>query len=89
MKRNFSHNIANIHCISSYYYVIKSEIRRRTRVTNIAQRVAKLKRQWAGHVARRTEGRWVPKVLEWQPRTGKRWAALVDPQPGGQSTSNE
>ncbi|CAH2266686.1 jg19836 [Pararge aegeria aegeria] len=48
------------------------EIRRRTRVTDIAQRVAKLKWQWAGHVARRTDGRWGLKVLEWRPRTGKR-----------------
>ncbi|CAH2228318.1 jg3885 [Pararge aegeria aegeria] len=44
----------------------------RTRVTDIAQRVAKLKWQWAGHIARRTDGRWGLKVLEWRPRTGKR-----------------
>ncbi|CAH2234105.1 jg1184 [Pararge aegeria aegeria] len=50
------------------------EIRRRTRVTDIAQRVAKLKWQWAGHilVVRRKYGRWGPKVLEWQPRA---WSA--------------
>ncbi|CAH2242620.1 jg8457 [Pararge aegeria aegeria] len=47
------------------------EIRRRTRVTDIAQRVAKLKWQWAGHIARRTDGRGGLKVLEWRPRTGK------------------
>ncbi|CAH2240791.1 jg2491 [Pararge aegeria aegeria] len=40
------------------------EIRKRTRVTEIAQRVAKLKWQWAGHIARRTDGRWGLKVLE-------------------------
>ncbi|CAH2267521.1 jg22609 [Pararge aegeria aegeria] len=48
------------------------EIRRRTRVTDIVQRVAKLKWKWAGHIARRTDGRWGSKVLEWRPRTGKR-----------------
>ncbi|CAH2245094.1 jg15932 [Pararge aegeria aegeria] len=48
------------------------EIRRRTRVTDIAQRVAKLKWKWAGHIARRTDGRWVSEKLEWRPRTGKR-----------------
>ncbi|CAH2239297.1 jg6872 [Pararge aegeria aegeria] len=48
------------------------EIRRRTRATDIAQRDAKLKWQWAGHIARRTDGRWCLKVLEWRPRTGKR-----------------
>ncbi|CAH2264014.1 jg16397 [Pararge aegeria aegeria] len=53
--------------------LIRNEkIRRRTRVTDIAQRVAKLKWQWAGHIARRTDGRWGLKVLEWRPRTGKR-----------------
>ncbi|CAH2238869.1 jg13679 [Pararge aegeria aegeria] len=39
------------------------EIRRRTRVTDIAQRVAQLKWKWAGHIARRTDGRWGLKVL--------------------------
>ncbi|CAH2240412.1 jg3820 [Pararge aegeria aegeria] len=48
------------------------EIRRRTKVTDIAQRVAKLKWQWAGQIVRRKGGRWGPKVLGWQPRTGKR-----------------
>ncbi|CAH2210245.1 jg20280 [Pararge aegeria aegeria] len=46
------------------------EIRRRTRVTDIAQRGAKLKWQWVGHIVRRKDGRWGAKVLEWQPRTG-------------------
>ncbi|CAH2241673.1 jg26973 [Pararge aegeria aegeria] len=48
------------------------ESRLRTRVTDIAQRVAKLKWQWGGHKVRRKDGRWVSKVLQWQPRTGKR-----------------
>ncbi|CAH2209223.1 jg9925, partial [Pararge aegeria aegeria] len=38
---------------------------------NIAQRVAKLKWQWAG-IARKTDGRWGPKVLERRCFTGKR-----------------
>ncbi|CAH2242951.1 jg14519 [Pararge aegeria aegeria] len=45
------------------------EIRRRTRVTDIAERFAKLKWQWAGHIAQRTDGRWRLKVLKWRPRT--------------------
>ncbi|CAH2230216.1 jg7922 [Pararge aegeria aegeria] len=48
------------------------DMRRRTRVTDIAQRVAKLKWQWAEHIVQRKDGRWGPNVLEWQPRTGKR-----------------
>ncbi|CAH2229492.1 jg20864 [Pararge aegeria aegeria] len=53
------------------------EIRRRTKVTDIAQRVAKLKWQWAGHIVRRKDGRWGPKVLEWQPRTEASLARAV------------
>ncbi|CAH2220725.1 jg20560 [Pararge aegeria aegeria] len=52
------------------------EIRRRTRVIDIARLVAKLKWQWAVHIVRRKDRRWGPKVLEWQPRTGRpptRW----------------
>ena len=48
------------------------ELRRRTNVIDIAQRISKLKWQWAGHIARRTDKRWGRKVLEWRPRTSKR-----------------
>ncbi|CAH2235486.1 jg1845 [Pararge aegeria aegeria] len=48
------------------------EIRRRTRVIDIAQRVAKLKWEWAGQIVGRKDGLWGPKVPEWQPNTGKR-----------------
>lgn len=48
------------------------EIRRRTKVTDIARRIARLKWQWAGHIARRTDGRWGRRVLEWRIRTGRR-----------------
>ncbi|CAH2216333.1 jg18744 [Pararge aegeria aegeria] len=67
------------------------EIRRRTRVTDIAQRVAKLKKlkwQWAGHIARRTEGRWGLKGVEWRPPPPPINAA-VGPQRGRQMTSGE
>ncbi|CAH2235140.1 jg16131 [Pararge aegeria aegeria] len=52
--------------------VRNEEIRRRTRVTDIAQRVAKMKWTWAGHIARRIDRRWGSKALEWRTRTGKR-----------------
>ncbi|CAH2241259.1 jg3320 [Pararge aegeria aegeria] len=48
------------------------EVHRRTRVTAIAQRIVKQKWQWAGHITRKSDGRWGLKVLEWRPRTGKR-----------------
>ncbi|CAH2236715.1 jg16955 [Pararge aegeria aegeria] len=55
-----------------YLYNCNTPNSRRTRVTDIAQRVAKLKWQCAGHIVRRKDRRWGPKVLEWQPRAGKR-----------------
>ncbi|CAH2246947.1 jg9167 [Pararge aegeria aegeria] len=48
------------------------EIRRRNRVTDLAQRVAKLKWQWVAHIVRRKDGHCGPKVLDWQPRNDKR-----------------
>ncbi|CAH2235672.1 jg18043 [Pararge aegeria aegeria] len=33
-----------------------------------AQRVAKLKWKWTGHIARRNDKRWGSKLLEWQRR---------------------
>ncbi|CAH2215578.1 jg27648 [Pararge aegeria aegeria] len=61
------------------------EIRRRTRVTDIVQRVAKLKWQWAGHIVRRRDGRWgVPWCWNGSPVLVN--AALVDPRRGGRTT---
>ncbi|KAJ0183997.1 hypothetical protein K1T71_000420 [Dendrolimus kikuchii] len=34
------------------------DIRKRTKVTDIARKISKLKWQWAGHVCRKTDGRW-------------------------------
>ncbi|KAJ0184012.1 hypothetical protein K1T71_000435 [Dendrolimus kikuchii] len=48
------------------------DIRKRTKVTDIARKISKLKWQWAGHICRRTDGRWSKRVLEWRPRLGKR-----------------
>ncbi|CAK1600115.1 unnamed protein product [Parnassius mnemosyne] len=56
---------------SEFLCVINLEMRI-SRVTDIAQRISKLKWQWAGHIARRTDDRWGKKVLEWRPRTGGR-----------------
>ncbi|KAI8421291.1 hypothetical protein MSG28_008327 [Choristoneura fumiferana] len=50
-----------------FLYGTESEMRR-----YVAKRVSSLKWQWAGHIARRADGRWGRKVLEWRPRIGKR-----------------
>ena len=46
-------------------------IRQRTKVTDSAHRISTLKWKWAGHVCRRTDGRWSRHVLDWRPRLGK------------------
>ncbi|CAG9137498.1 unnamed protein product [Plutella xylostella] len=57
------------------------EIRRRTKVTDIAKRISTLKWQWAGHVARRADDRWSRKVLEWRPPC-RQTACRSPPNPG-------
>jgi hypothetical protein len=58
--------------VSLHDRIRNDEIRKRTKVTDIGRRIADLKWQWTGHIARRTDGRWGGKVLEWRPRTGRR-----------------
>ncbi|CAH2232600.1 jg10161 [Pararge aegeria aegeria] len=60
------------------------EIRRRTRVTDIAQRVAKIKWQWAGHILRRRGDVGVPKC--WNGSSALVNAVMVDPRRGGRTT---
>ena len=47
-------------------------IRKMTKVTDVIERVKKLKWQWAGHIARREDGRWTREILDWYPRGVKR-----------------
>lgn len=52
---------------------IRSEdIRRQTRVADIIQEAAKMKWQWAGHLARLDTDRWAHKITVWRPRQTKR-----------------
>jgi len=48
------------------------EIRKRTRVEDVIECIAKQKWKWAGHIARTSEDRWTKKILEWGPRDDKR-----------------
>ena len=45
---------------------------KKTKVQDILKTIQLVKWTWAGHVARRTDGRWTTAVTEWTPRTGKR-----------------
>ncbi|CAH2236081.1 jg3651 [Pararge aegeria aegeria] len=51
-------------CLEYLYVIRNEEIRRRTRVTGIAQLVAKLKWQWAEHIAWRTNGHWSLQAIQ-------------------------
>ena len=44
--------------ISNGLRIRNEEIRRRTKVVDIAQCISKLKWQWAGPIAERADGRW-------------------------------
>ena len=47
-----------------------SEIRKRTKITDIIEYTLKQKWRWAGHIAKMKDNRW---TTEWRPRRGKRW----------------
>ena len=47
-------------------------ISEKTKVQDILKTIKPRKWTWAGHVARRTDGRWTTSVTEWTSRTGKR-----------------
>ncbi|CAH2240381.1 jg26420 [Pararge aegeria aegeria] len=48
------------------------EIRRRHQSYQHSSQNREAEVAMGGHIIRRRDGRWGPKVLEWQPRTGKR-----------------
>lgn len=52
--------------------VRNTEIRRRTKVVDIGDRIAKLKWRWAGHLARFGDGRWCKALTEWWPMESTR-----------------
>lgn len=45
-------------------------IRQRTGVNDAIERITMLKWNWAGHVARMSDGRWTKKIIEWRSREG-------------------
>jgi hypothetical protein len=51
---------------------IRTVIRQRTKVTDIAHHISMLKWHLAGHISRRIDNRWGKQVLEWRPRFVKR-----------------
>ena len=49
-----------------------TEIRRRTKVSDVMEKISRLKWKWAGHIARMPEDRWTRRVVQWQPRQSQR-----------------
>lgn len=52
--------------VSPRDHIRNKEIKRRTRITNITERITRLKWQWVGNVARRNGKRWTSRVLKWR-----------------------
>ena len=48
------------------------EIRSKTKVKDILEKIKEAKWRWAGHVARMQDNKWTKRVTDWQPRSGKR-----------------
>src|ERR1700753_2590626 len=46
-------------------------IRQQTKVVDIMERIASLKWNWAGHIARMTDDRWTKAIFQWRPP--KQW----------------
>ena len=46
-------------------HIRNNDLRRRTAVTDVVNRIRKLKWNWAGHVARMSDKRWTKRLLEW------------------------
>lgn len=49
-------------------HITNTELRRRTGVTDAVEQIAKLKWNWAGHIARLQDNRWTKRMIEWRPR---------------------
>ena len=53
-------------------HIRNEDLRKRTDVTDVVDKIRTLKWDWAGHVARMSDGRWTKRLLEWRQRLDKR-----------------
>ena len=49
-------------------YKTATWIHEQTKIRDILTTVSKMKWSWAGHLARRTDNRWMKKITQWTPR---------------------
>ncbi|CAG9832295.1 unnamed protein product [Diabrotica balteata] len=59
------------------------DIRQRTNITVVAERIARLQWQWVGHVARDNPEKWTQRLTNWRPRENRR--GVDRPQKSGQA----
>lgn len=52
--------------------ISNEEIRKKTNMTDVVQRIRSLKWNWAGHICRMDGDRWTKRSIEWLPRDGQR-----------------
>lgn len=53
-------------------HIRNEEIRSKTKVKDVMERIATLKWSWVGHVARQDDTKWTKQILNWRPRRHKR-----------------
>lgn len=49
-------------------HITNIELRRRIKLVDAVERIAILKWNWAGHIARIQDNRWTKRIIEWRPR---------------------
>ena len=65
-------SVNRLRTISVRERIRNENIRRRTGITDVIERIAKLKWQWVGHIGRQDRERWTIKIIMWRPRDTKR-----------------
>ena len=53
-------------------HIAENHLKKKARIDDWVTKSRTLKWTWAGHVARRTDGRWSTAVLSWEPHGGRR-----------------
>ena len=69
-QRSMERSILNI--TKRDHHIRNEEIRKRTGVKDILEKIHDVKGRWAGHLARMRYTRWTKITTEWTPRQGKR-----------------